>query len=116
MDNSILDRLKTLVHALVPLSGDVILVVLGLFCFAATLLIARQPPTWAWALLPGLGLALAIEGWEIWDHYGAAGLARASARDLIAILWRHSRDVAVFNLAPIAVFLGAVAWQRWAAR
>lgn len=85
----------------------------GLVIYLATCLLARQPLIWAWALLPGVVLAALFEGWEILDHYGAAGLLRTSARDLAIILARHSRDIAVANLGAGAVFLSALAWDRW---
>ena len=108
MDGSPLDRLKHFVLTAVGLSPEALLVLLGLVCYLATCLIARQPLTWAWALVPGLCLSIALEAAEVWDHYGAEGLAKAGPGDLAGIVLRHGKDVLVTNLAPVLVFLTAL--------
>ena len=111
-----MDRLKQLLLNHLPLSADAILLLLGLVCYLGTCLVFRRPLTWAWALLPGLLLALAIEAAEIWAHYGGAGLARAEAGSLAAIVGRHLRDVAVMTLPAVLVFLAAHLLARWDGR
>ena len=88
------------------------MILVGLGLYLATCLITRHALTWAWALVPGLCLALVLESWEVWDHYRLAGLAKAEARDLLAIALRHAKDVLIVNLAPIAVFLAAHVLDR----
>ncbi len=107
-----LDRLKALLRDGLGLAPDAILVFLGLGIFLATCLIGRRPLTWAWALLPGLGLALFLEAVEVWQHYGAQGLKSATAAQLAGIVLRHARDLLVMNLAPVMVFGAAVLLQR----
>lgn len=101
---------------LLPVSSDALLVFIGLGLYLATCLIARQPLSWAWALLPGVLIAVALEAWEIWDHYGTRDLLRTEPTDILAILLRHSKDVLVTNLAPGLVVLVALALERWAPR
>ena len=91
------------------LSPDAVLAFLGLTCFLATCLIAGKPLTWAWALLPGLCLALLIEAAEIVDHYGLRGFFALGTAGVADVLFRHGRDVLVANLAPLLVF-GAASW------
>lgn len=90
-----------------PLSGDAILILLGLATYLATCLASRHPLTWAWALVPGVCLAILLEAWEIWDYYGQAGLAELDWPGAYSLVARHSRDVLVMNVAPLAVFLAA---------
>ena len=108
MDPSPLDRLKHFILSTVGLAPEALLVLLGLVCYLATCLIARQPLTWAWALVPGLCVSVALEAAEVWNHYGAEGLAKATPADLLGIGLRHARDVLVTNLAPVLVFLTAL--------
>jgi len=112
MDGSFLQRLKIAVHTALPLPSESILILAGLTLYLATCIFTRHALTWAWALVPGLALAMALESWEIWDHYGPEGLAKASLGELAAILGRHARDVLILNLAPLAVFLSAHAIAR----
>lgn len=107
-----LHRLKLLSQTALPVSGDTVLVWLGLACYLATCLISRRALTWAWALVPGFLISVAIEGLEIWDHYGPQGLNKAGARGLTGIVLRHARDVAVMNAAPAIVFLVAILIER----
>ena len=107
MDGSFLQRLKLTVHMLFPLSGDAVLVLVGLGAYLATCLVTRHALTWGWALMPGLVLVLALEAWEVWDHYRLAGLSRTGPMGLLEIAARHSRDVLIFNLAPVAVWASA---------
>lgn len=107
MDGSFLQRVKLVFHMLLPLSGDAILILAGLCVYLATCIITRHALTWAWALVPGLCLALVLEAWEIWDHYGLPGLSRQEPHALFAIVFRHARDVLITNLGPLAVFLAA---------
>jgi hypothetical protein len=95
-----------------PLSGDAVLILLGLATYLATCLLSRHPLTWGWALVPGVCLAILLEAWEIWDHYGQAGLAELGRLGFFSVVARHSRDVLVMNLAPLAVFLAAHAVAR----
>lgn len=113
MDGSFLHRLKLVLHML-PLSADAIMILAGLGLYLATCLVTRHALTWSWALLPGLCLILAVEAWEIWDHYGLDGLARQGTQGLLAILGRHARDVVVFNLGPVGVFAAAYLLERLA--
>lgn len=107
MTQSLLHRVKSLAQTLLPVSNDALLVILGLGCYLATCLILRRPLDWHWALLPGLTAAFLLESWEIWDHYGADGLAQLAARDVLAMLLRHSGDILLMNAAPFAVYLTA---------
>ena len=114
MDGSFLHRLKLAIQMLLPLSGDAVMIFVGLGAYLATCLITRHALTWAWALAPGLCLALAVEAWEIWDHYRLVGLARTEREELLAIAIRHSRDILIVNLAPFAVFVTAHVLARFA--
>ena len=107
MDGNFLQRLKFVVHMLLPLSGDAVLILLGLITYLATCLLTRHPLTWAWALVPGLCLAVALEIWEIWDYYGRTGLSDLGGAGIVPIAVRHSRDILIMNLAPLAVFVAA---------
>lgn len=107
-----LPQLKDFLRAQLGVYPDVIIVVAGLACFLITCLVARRPLAWAWALVPGICLALAVEAWEIWQHYGARGLTAASVRELAGIIWRHARDVLVMNLAPAVVVVVASLSRR----
>lgn len=95
-----------------PLSGDAVLILLGLAVYLATCLLSRHPLSWAWALLPALCLALLLEAWEIWDFYGAAGLSELGRRGIVTVVVRHSRDILIMNLAPLGVFLAAHGVER----
>ena len=97
---------------LLPLSGDAVLILLGLITYLATCLLSRHPLTWAWALVPGVCLAIVLEAWEIWDYYGHAGLDELSQAGVFSVAARHSRDVLIMNLAPLAVFLAAHVAER----
>ena len=97
---------------LLPVSGDAIIVLVGLGVYLATCLVTRHALTWAWALLPGLVFAVALEAWEIWDHYRLAGLAKHGTSSLLAVSLRHAKDVLLFNLGPVAVFLSAHLLER----
>lgn len=108
-----MDRLKQLLLDHLPLSADALLLLLGLLCYLGSCLVFRRPLTWPWALLPGLLLALAIEAAEIWAFHGGAGLGRAGAGGLAAIVGRHLRDVAVMTLPSVLVFLAALVLARW---
>ena len=103
-----LQQLKLFILSVVGISPETLLVLLGLGCYLATCLIARQPLTWIWALAPGLCLSVALEFAEIWDHYGAEVLAKTPSKDLAVILLRHSKDVLITNSAPLLTFLTAV--------
>ena len=103
MQTSLLQRLKSYLLSTLDLSPDLLLALLGLVCFLATCLIARRPLSWAWALAPGICLALLLEVLEIWDHYGAKGLAKTDAAEGLGIALRHAKDVVVMNLAPVLV-------------
>lgn len=112
MDGSFLHRLKLVLHMVLPLSADAIMILAGLGVYLATCLVTRHALTWGWALLPGLCLILAVEAWEIWDYHRLAGLARQGPQGLLAIMARHARDVLVFNLGPVAVFVAAYLLER----
>ena len=103
MQTSLLQRLKSYVLSTLDVSPDLLLAFLGLICFLATCLVARRPLSWVWALAPGLCLALLLEGIEIWDHYGAKGLAKTGAAEGLGIALRHAKDVVIMNLAPVLV-------------
>jgi hypothetical protein len=107
MDGSWLARAKQTLISLSPFPAEVWFVLAGLGCYLATCAIARRPLTWVWALVPGLCLSLAIEGWEIWDHWGGREVALRG--QLAGILARHLKDVALMNLPPAAV----VAFMHW---
>jgi hypothetical protein len=114
MRGSWLERCKRALVTVLPFPGELFLVLAGLGCYLGTCAILRRPLSWAWALVPGLCLSLAIEGWEIWDHWGAAGLAARG--QLLAILGRHMRDVLVMNLPAAAVFATALWFERTTVR
>ena len=77
-------------------------------------LILRRPLSWVWALVPGLCLSLALEAWEIWDHWGAQGFAIRG--QTLAILARHFKDVALVNVPPAAIVATAHWLERAAGR
>lgn len=114
MDGSFLQRLKLAIHMLLPLSGDAVMVFVGLGAYLATCLVTRHALSWAWALVPGLVLAVALETWEVWDHYRLVGLARSGPLGLLEIAARHSRDVLIYNLAPFSVWASAYLLERFA--
>jgi len=103
-----LRRLKEWVESAVPLPQPAVLGVIGLACFLGTCLVLRKPLSWGWALAPGIVLAVAIEAWEVWDHYGESGFGRTSVAGVVA---RHLLDVAVMNL-PAAVVWGVAFLRR----
>ena len=103
MPTSLLQRLKVYVLSVLKVSPDLLLAFLGLACFLMTCLIAHRPLTWIWALIPGLCLSVALEAAEVWDYYGAKGLAKTTAGEGVRILSRHVKDVLVMNLAPLLV-------------
>ena len=102
-----LEYLKDFARSAIGLSPDTMLVFLGLGCFLITCLIARQPLTWAWALLPGILISIVLESIEIWDHYGIKGFFGEETLNIAAILLRHSKDVLIMNLGPLLVVLVA---------
>ena len=114
MRGSWLEGAKRTIVSVLPFSGETLLVLAGLGCYLATCAILRRPLSWAWALVPGLCLSLAIEGWEIWDHWGAPGLAVRG--QVLAILGRHMKDVLVMNLPAVTVFATALWLERAAVR
>lgn len=114
MTPSWLERFKSTLISVLPLPGALFLVLAGLGCYLGTCAILRRPLSWVWALLPGLALSLAIEAWEIQDHWGASGFALRG--QTLAILGRHLKDVAIMNLPP-AVIVAVAQWlERSAAR
>jgi len=111
MDLSLLQRAKQLLQSVLPLSGEAILIFLGLACYLLSCLVLRRPLSWAWALVPGLLLAVLLEGLEILNHYGLRGLGGLAPGELAAVVGRHSKDVIVMNLAPALVALAAAFLQ-----
>ena len=107
-------RTKSALLSVLPLPGETILVLAGLGCYLGTCVILRRPLTWAWALVPGLCLSLAIEAWEIWDYWGTPGLAIRG--QTLSILGRHLKDAAVMNLPAAAVVVAALWLERAAGR
>ena len=107
MDGSFLQRLKLVIHMLLPLSGDAVMIFAGLGIYLATCLITRHALTWGWALVPGLCLAVAVETWEIWDYYQLAGLAKVGPQGWLEVAARHAKDILIVNLGPVAIFLSA---------
>ena len=95
-----------------PLSGDAILILIGLAAYLGTCIVSRHPLTWAWALLPGVALAVLLEGWEIWDFHGPAALGEFGPAGIANLAVRHSRDILIMNLAPVTVFLAAHGLRR----
>jgi hypothetical protein len=110
----VLDRIKETLLALVPLQAETLLVLLGLVCHLATCLILRRPLSWLWALVPGLVLAVALEAFEIWQHWLAPGLSLRG--QVLGILGRHLRDVALVTVPPALVAAAASWLERGAAR
>ena len=111
-EESPLQTLKYFVRAAFNVSPEALFILFGLGCYLVTCLIARRPLIWAWALVPGFCLAVALEAVEVWDHYRMRGLLMAEARDIAGIVWRHSKDVLVMNLAPLMVFSTATLLDR----
>jgi len=107
MQGSWLERVKHTLISLFPFPAEVWFVLTGLACYLGTCVIWRRPLTWAWALVPGLCLSLAIEGWEIWDHWGGRDVVLRG--EIFGILGRHLKDVALMNLPPAAI----VAIAHW---
>ena len=114
MRASWLEHVKRAVASVLPFPGEVILGIAGLGCYLGTCAILRRPLSWAWALVPGLCLSLAIEAWEIWEHWGAPGLAVRG--QVLAILGRHMKDVLIMNLPAVAVFATALWLERTTVR
>ena len=114
MHPSWLERVKSTLVSILPFSGETYLVLAGLGCYLGTCAILRRPLSWVWALVPGLVLSLAIEAWEIQDHWGASGFALRG--QTLAILGRHLKDVAIMNLPPAAIVAAAHWLERAAAR
>ena len=102
-----LGRIKRALISILPFEGETLLVLIGVGCYLGTCAILRRPLSWAWALVPGMCLSLAIEAWEIWDHWGSPGLALRG--NGLAILGRHMKDLLVMNLPAAAVF-ATVLW------
>ena len=109
-----LERVKHTLVSIFPLPAEALLVLAGLGCYLGTCAILRRPLTWVWALVPGLCLSLAIEAWEIWDHWGGPGVAVRG--QVLGILGRHLKDVALMNLPPAAIVATAHWLERVAAR
>ena len=112
MEGSIFARLKAALLSGLPLSADALQVYAGLICYLAACLVMGRPLAWPWALAAPLGLTLLVEGAEIIDYYGVAGLTRLGAGELGRMLLRHLRDVAVVMLAPLLVFIAALVIVR----
>ena len=112
MQPSWLERLKSTLVSILPFPGELFLLMAGLGCYLGTCAILRRPLSWAWALVPGLVLSLAIEGWEIQDHWGASGFALRG--QTLAILGRHLKDVAIMNVPPAAIVATAYWLDRTA--
>lgn len=98
-----LSDLKELLRAIPGLSPDVLRLLLGLGLYVATCFVAGRGLGWAWALVPGLSLAVLIEAVEVVDHYGTRVLLESGAREMLTIGLRHGRDVAVMNAIPVMV-------------
>jgi hypothetical protein len=114
MHESWLERIKSTLVTVLPLPGEALLILAGLGCYLGTCVLLRRPLTWVWALVPGLCLSFAIEVWEIWDHWVVSEL---SARgQLLAILARHLKDVAIMNLPAAAIVATALWLERVAVR
>ncbi len=114
MPPSWLERLKSALISIAPFPGETLLVLAGLGCYLGTCVILRRPLTWVWALVPGLCLSLAIEAWEIWDHWYGSGLEVRG--QILGILGRHLKDVAIMNLPAAAVVATALWLERAAIR
>lgn len=111
MDLSFLQRAKQILQSFLPLSSDAILIFLGLGCYLLCCLLLGRPLSWVWALVPGLLLAVLLEGLEILDYYGLTGLGDLAPGQVVAMLGRHLQDVIVMNLAPLLVVLTAAFLQ-----
>ncbi len=99
---------------LLPLSGDAVMIFVGLGIYIATCLLTRHALRWGWALVPGLVLAVAIETWEVLEHYGLPGLTQGGPSGVLEIALRHYRDVVIYNLAPFSVWASAYLLKRFA--
>ena len=108
MDASLFVRLKDFIQQDLGLPSETILVWLGLACFLAACLVMRRAFTWPWALVPGLCLAIGLETLDILDHYSLQGFLGSPSREMAEILLRHSKDVAITNLAPLMIWLTAM--------
>lgn len=104
---SYIQQYKTLIRSAIPVSSDALLVLLGLSIYLVTCLVFRLPFSSSLALLPPLLVSILLEGWEIVDYYGFEGVAASSSSKIMVIVLRHSKDVLVFNLAPVLVCLAA---------
>ena len=111
MNLPFLQRSKQIVRSFLPLSSDAILIFLGSGCYLSCCLLLGRPLSWVWALVPGLLLALLLEGLEILDYYGLTGLGGLAPGQVAAMLGRHLQDVIVMNLAPVLVVLAAAFLQ-----
>ena len=69
--------------------------------------VSHTAPAHHFGDMRGLLTSVAIEGFDIIDHYGVSGVISADAKLLSEILARHAKDVIVFNLAPILVAISA---------
>jgi hypothetical protein len=108
----LLDRFKDFLRSDLGLPPDGILFGAGLACFLVTCMVLRRPLSWPWALIPGICIAITLEALEIWDHYGPERLFETDAREVLAILWRHCRDVFVMNSGAAALVILANLYLR----
>ncbi len=96
-----MDGMKQALLSVLP--GGVVLVLAGLGCYLIALWVIRRRPVRA--LLPGLVLSLAMEGWDIAAHYGVSGFFAVPAAEMAGIVARHMTDVVLFNAVPALVAL-----------
>lgn len=106
-----LRQIKGWLREQLALEPWMVLMTAGLLTHVALNLLLRKSPFSAWGLLAPLVLGVALEGYEIWDHYRGALLAPGSD-PLLQILLRHLLDVARMLAAPLLLVLAGLVLTR----
>lgn len=104
--------LKSLLRDHIGIPVPIVLAFSGCLLHLALVLLLRKPLTSPLGLLGPLVAGIALEGYEIFDHYRTDGLFAAGADPLYIIIARHSTDL----LAMLAVPVLIVGWGLFSER
>ena len=105
--SNLIQGLKSLLRDHAGIPAPVLFVSTGTGAFLVTNWLLGNRWFSPWGLCGAAMLGIAIESYEIWDHYKNQDLFSSDARVLATILGRHATDILWMLAVPAAlVFLG----------
>jgi len=107
---SAIESLKDLLRVQLGIPPLVILALGGLVAHLALNMLLRKSSTSVTGLIAPLLLALCLESYEVWVHYRDVELFAAGNVPILAIIVRHSLDIAAMLMLPLLWV--AAGWWR----